>query len=289
MNKQSYHKNLNPLTVKVLVFDEKNTKVIGENDLPFNILDWITDDVKVHFSDEEILKAIYDLDIVFSDLREIYDISVNSKYGVVVKPPKTYHYMGLRKDETRTKKFETIKHSIFTLYRPSRLINSRLVLRLLENRFEFMTSEVFNDVKKVDFDMKSIQNKFVWLSQLPKELRVLTLEELLKLDVYTYVEKKSRFSTYNVDSIYYKSKYEAETNNIHYPTLHLGFEDFLNGNWEVIEKETRKYYTDYYSTGNWSGVISNYPDVVNRLQWIDELFTQPDIVQLKEEILKLKK
>ena len=284
-----YHENLNPLTVKVLVFDEKNTKVIGENDLPFNILDWITDDVKVHFSDEEILKAIYDLDIVYNDIYEIYDMSVSSKYGVVVKPPKTYHYMGLHKEETKTVNYEIIKHSIYTLHVPSKLINNRLVLRLLENRFEFMTSEVFNVVKKVDFDMKPIHSDFVRLSQLPKELRVLTLEELLKLDVYTYVEKKSRFSTYDVNSIYYKSKYEAETNNIHYPTLHMGFETFLNGNWEAIEKETRKYFTDYYSSGDWSGVLRKYPEAANRLQWIDELFTQPDIVQLKEEILKLKK
>lgn len=282
-----YHENLNPKTIKVLKFNETNDVVIGEEEIEFNILDWVDDKIKAHFDKKEILAAIHQLDLTFEDLRKFgtnISVSILNRHKPYL--PKVYHLTG-----SKTRKSGKIRYGsnyttdTYSCSVPNDLVNGDLALKILQNRFEFFSRPEYNDTSIVSFDLKKFSTEFGKLIDLPLQLRSLTVEQLLTLNKVEYGVVKSRFFIYsNFEEFYYKPK--SKIGNVHYPCLHINLEAMLRGDWQAIEENTRKYYTDYYR-GSWSNVEANYPLTKDRMKWIDELFTLPDLVQLKADVQSL--
>jgi hypothetical protein len=283
-----YNNNLNPKTISV--FDVINSKEFNIIDQEFNILDWVDDKIKNHFTDDEILKVIHDLNITFDDLSN-YGQNICVAFqpdNRIVYLPKVYSLTGIK--QTKKGKHRLGNYYTTDLYScsvPNNLINGSITLKLLQNKYPFINKPIYNKTTIVDFNlaefMKGFSNNIM---DIPEKLRSFTIEQLLSLNSISFESSKSNFNIYSdITDFYYKCKISDE--NIHYPCLHINLTAFLSGDWSKIEFDTRNYYTKYYSS-NWSKLEENYPQSKNRMSWIDELLTQPDIQELKIDVLKNK-
>lgn len=283
-----YHNNLNPKKIKTFkVINGKVNSIIEED---FNLLDWVDERIKQYFTDEEILKAICELDLTFKDLTKFSYANMNALDKTVVYLPKVYHISR----ETPTNK--SGKHRFGSIYStdsysiniPNDLINGDLVLKLLNNKYDFTNKKIYNNINVVSFDLVEFSTSFKNLTDLPTQLRTLTVEQLLSLNKVDYEEQESKFNIYmDFENFYFSPKDNNVKEFSHHPVLHINLNNFINGDWDIIEEKTRKYYEGYYK-GSWSNVEANYPHTKDRMKWIDELFELPEIKELKLDILKLK-
>jgi hypothetical protein len=280
-----YHNNLNPKKIKTFKIVNGKINSIAEED--FNLIDWVDERFKKYFTDEEIIKAIYELDLTFKDLTKLSNVSVNALDKTVIYLPKVYHISY----DTPTHK--SGKHRFGSAYStdtysvniPNDLINGDLGLKLLNNKYDFTNKKIYNDINVVSFDLVEFSTSFKNLTDLPVQLRSLTVEQLLSLNKVDYEERTSKFHIFmDLENFYFSPKDDSIKEFIHYPVLHINLNSFVNGDWNSIEEKTRNYYKSYYS-GGWSNVEANYPHTKERMKWIDELFELPEILELKKDIL----
>ncbi len=278
-----YHSNLNPKEIRVLELNEDCTVVKGFKYIPFNLIDWVNKDLKKYFSDEELLNACYELDLTFDDLsRYGQDIYVSQIGRSKITTPSTYQVSEYKTNKKGNRRGYGYSTDYYSCKVPTDSCNGDIVLNILQKRFPFLNKRIYNYVETIDFNLKEFNTGFPKaMVDLPKELHTLTVEQLLNLDNISFEKKESKFSIYcSFEEFYYSFK---TPENPHYPSLMISLEALIKGDWKSIENKTRKYYTDYFG-GRWSNVEENYPLSKNRMQWIDEMFELPEMVELKKDI-----
>lgn len=280
----AYHDNLNPKQIRVLDLNEDCTAVKGFKFIPFNLLDWVHKDLKQYFTDAELIQACHDLDLTFNDLskcgQEIYvSLSRSSK----INTPSVYSFSEYKTNKKGSRGGYAYSTDFYSCKVPNDLCNGDIVLSVLKSRYNFLNKRCYNRIKTVDFDLKKFNTEFgKSLTDLPKQLHSLTVEQLLNLNSVSYDDIESKFKIFSTFKQFYFSPQEEGK-----PSLFIDIDAFIKGDWDAIEAYTRKYWTNYYNTGSWRHVEENDPNTKNRLSWIDDLFNTPDMIELKADIISI--
>jgi len=267
-----YPNHLNPEFLHMCIVGERTVEF--KKDVPFNILDWVSSDIKKYFSDEVILKAIRDENIVFNMM---YKIHTCSDLRGFTHFPKVHHINRIEKKQKTVKmnnnrwsESELKKYDEYYLYVPSELINGKLLSRILRNVYSFLNKEIYYIPTEKEVNVHDWFNSYIRLTEIPEGFRDYSVNELLQMkeDKVKVIDNIFMLKCYSDIKEMYLS-----INSIQgFPSLMINLESFLKGDFDSIENRTKVYYSDYYK---------NKPEY---LKMINELFESDVIKELKKDM-----
>jgi hypothetical protein len=208
----------------------------------FQLIDYLTCRVTLNvlgFTDDEIRKAIKDLDLPESSIVEEKSFKEEPKW---IKT-KEYVRKGIHYYKEYKGQYYKDCSCMGVVYKVTKqyqgLIHGKIIHKMLENKYEWFNSFY----KEVEEDIKFCINIKSTLEDIPHEYKDLTVNQLYLLIQNTKkTTKKSLWSLYEM----YNEKYELYLDT-EFGSLYVPIQAILENNFDMIEERMISYFKSYFN------------------------------------------
>lgn len=231
--------NRNP--TELFVLDESN-KITTK---PFDIFDWVCDEVKELFDKETILKAIKNLGFVFNDVmrHSNSDIYVGrNKVGITPKGSYSI-YSSYNCEEYDNKRLITNHWVEYSYIKPNDLVNDDIINECFLIKYPKLKELTFTKSKVIGKD--ELQNSHISLNDLPKQIWGMSINDIMALNEDIVIEEKVKLlSYYNHSELFFLSLpvIDGEGKD----SVYIPKNFFSSGDFDVIVNYHRDYFKDYH-------------------------------------------